>query len=89
MISLNWYLDCGGVCPQDYNPVCGSDGQTYGNQCELEVASCNSFGTIRIVSNGPCISEDRSVGKFIQGAILSKKCVNIFNKGLLLNKNKC
>jgi hypothetical protein len=26
------------VCTQDYEPVCGCDGETYGNQCMAKVA---------------------------------------------------
>lgn len=38
--------DC--MCTQQYDPVCGCDGKTYGNAC---IAGC---AEIRIVTKGPC-----------------------------------
>ena len=41
-------------CQDIYKPVCGSDGRTYSNQCELDLASCRSNGKIKKVSDGEC-----------------------------------
>ncbi|ROL55538.1 Ovoinhibitor [Anabarilius grahami] len=41
-------------CPEIYKPVCGSDGKTYGNECELCAANKVSKPQILIVKQGEC-----------------------------------
>ena len=31
---------CPSICPMIYFPICGSDGKTYGNTCEMKVVAC-------------------------------------------------
>ncbi|XP_066947215.1 serine protease inhibitor dipetalogastin-like [Macrobrachium rosenbergii] len=45
--------NCPDVCPANYDPVCGTDGRTYGNQCNLGVASCRN-PSIQKAYNGEC-----------------------------------
>ena len=37
-----------------YAPVCGSNGQTYPNNCSLVVDACKTGQDIKFVHNGPC-----------------------------------
>uniref|UniRef100_A0A0B6ZUW5 Kazal-like domain-containing protein n=1 Tax=Arion vulgaris TaxID=1028688 RepID=A0A0B6ZUW5_9EUPU len=39
------------MCTDDYNPVCGADGQTYPNACSLWATAC---GQIHVAHNGTC-----------------------------------
>ncbi|XP_040569850.1 uncharacterized protein [Lepeophtheirus salmonis] len=47
--------ECPFACNLIYQPVCGSDGQTYANKCQFESKNClTSTKTLSIVSQGPC-----------------------------------
>ena len=56
---------CPDVCPLDYSPVCGTDGQTYSNQCQLQLEACNTNNAqLRIAYAGICaVSRGMSNGK--------------------------
>ncbi|CAH0382273.1 unnamed protein product [Bemisia tabaci] len=44
------------VCSTELDPVCGSDGITYGNECKLRLESCQHHRQIRILHHGLCNS---------------------------------
>ena len=45
---------CPALCPAVLRPVCGSNGVTYGNLCELKRDVCKKEEFIKVVNEGPC-----------------------------------
>lgn len=45
---------CPSECVASHQPVCGSDGATYNNECELHVRACKEQMDLRVVSQGEC-----------------------------------
>ncbi|XP_030588612.1 agrin isoform X2 [Archocentrus centrarchus] len=46
--------ECPEACPQTSDPVCGSDGQSYGSPCEMRSMGCALQKDISIQHKGPC-----------------------------------
>jgi len=41
-------------CSEAHSPVCGSDGMTYDNECQMVVAACATKTTVTVERQGAC-----------------------------------
>nr|XP_045624354.1 extracellular protease inhibitor 10-like [Procambarus clarkii] len=55
--------ECPTACPEDYTPVCGTNGATYSNLCSLESAKCKDK-TIDLAYGGQCEKDNSSEENF-------------------------
>ncbi|KAG5838800.1 hypothetical protein ANANG_G00227450 [Anguilla anguilla] len=60
---------CPTECVPSHQPVCGTDGGTYSNECELHVRACTTQQDLRVAAQGEC--------KLCGGAVCSwgSRCV--------------
>jgi len=73
--------DC--VCVEQYNPVCGADGKTYGNPCK---AKCQN---IAIVSQGPCGGKATTTQNVVGGDKDEHGCIGSAGYKWCELKQKC
>ena len=48
---------CQLACPMMWDPVCATDGKTYGNLCQMESIACKTRQTLRVAYQGECRSK--------------------------------
>ena len=54
-VTLNSEPECPDSCPQNYEPVCGTDHETYPNECELKVHACYTKDEdLKVKHDGEC-----------------------------------
>uniref|UniRef100_A0A6P7FT13 Agrin-like n=1 Tax=Diabrotica virgifera virgifera TaxID=50390 RepID=A0A6P7FT13_DIAVI len=41
-------------CPAEFEPICGSDGISYSNECKLRLEACKHRRNITVLYRGPC-----------------------------------
>ena len=49
---------CPEICTSIYSPVCGTDGQTYGSECQMKAEACKQGMMIKIKAPGRCNSKE-------------------------------
>ena len=61
---------CPQKCYDNKDPVCGDDGETYENECELKRASCKQQKRIMVEEKGACGRYKHEVINFINYCFL-------------------
>ena len=63
------FLECKPFCTFEFAPVCGTDGQTYSNQCTLEAKACMERSGLSTAYDGACRTDDEALGGDLPGPL--------------------
>jgi len=65
-----------------YDPVCGTDGQTYVNECYLQSEACAKRIDIAVFRRGECTDGKRPIGLSLNQSI---KLISFYNEIMFKN----
>lgn len=73
---------CPQVCPKAYTPVCGDDGETYHNECEMRRAACRLNKDIEMIRSGDCNDdiESGSGGKLTKTLLITSLIKKVLSR---------
>ncbi|KAF1313201.1 Kazal-like serine protease inhibitor domain-containing protein, partial [Globisporangium splendens] len=92
---------CAAACPENYKPLCGSDGKTYSNECMFEYAKCSTNSTtLTVASEGECPASSSSTSGSNAACVQEFACLSVidyvcgsdgktYNNACELRKAKC
>ena len=63
-ICLSIAEECHEKCPQSYDPICGEDGTTYSNQCNLQYQACVHKTQISVRHQGECQIQEENTAEY-------------------------